>query len=289
MAFSQVRTYFPGTTTTRLAWVNPLAFYHSTRDELRRYAHTPGEAVVVDESNWPVLTDGWPDDERTPYMRHAVNNNNTEEVAVYLGLIWQLTEGRSRYAIPCYYRDDATRALGKGCLFVAWEYEVDAEEPDGDQRDKGFVPARACVPIRPEPTAYEWEHRAQAGLFRIDTYRELVCLTRATLGDASAEVCVFAVSDDRRDELVDALRGRRPPNLSELLGDGDLFIDLTIGVDLGYYDSLIVYSRADIAERLNRLAGEYEAAIAAYEAHVPNITTVEDMLRELDTLAAGRT
>lgn len=266
----------------------PLAFHHSMRGALNRYAHTPGEAVVVDESNWPVLTSDWPDDGRTPYMRHAVNNNNTEEVAVYLGLIWRLTEGRSRHAIPCYYRDDAGRAMGKGCLFVAWEYEVDAEEPDPDLRDKGFVPARSVVPIRPEPTAYESEHRSQAGLFRVESYDDLVAVTRATLGDASAEVSVFALAEDRRDHLVEGLRGRRPPELADLLTDGDIFIDLTIGVDMGYLDSLIVYSRDDLSDRLDHLAREYEAAIEAYEGRVPEVTTVEGMLRELDALAEGR-
>jgi hypothetical protein len=197
--------------------MKPLVFHHSMRGELHRYAHTPGEAVVVDEHNWPALTGGWPDDDRTPYMRHAVNNNNTEEVAVYLGLIWRLTEGRSRHAIPCYYRDHAARALGKGCLFVAWEYEVDAWEYEVGRRDKGFVPARASVPVRPQPTAFEREHRRHAGLFHVENYDDLVAVTGAILGDAAAEVSVFAIADDRRDALVDALRGRNPPDLADLL------------------------------------------------------------------------
>ncbi|WP_354697209.1 hypothetical protein DSM112329_02837 [Paraconexibacter sp. AEG42_29] len=268
--------------------MRPLVFHHTTRGALHRYAHVPGSDVVVEESNWAVLCGDWPDDDRTPYMRHAVNNNNTEEVAVYLGLIWRLTQGRARHAIPCYYRDDATRILGEGCLFVAWEYEVDAEDVDSNSRDRGFIPARSAVPIRPEPTAFEWEHRAQAGLFRVDTYDDLVGVTRATLGDASAEISVFATAGGLRDDLVDALRAPRAPDLEDLLSEGDLFADLTIGVDIGNYDSLIIYSRDDITEQLAQLAQEYETAIDAYEARVPTVTTVESMLGELDRLARAQ-
>jgi hypothetical protein len=50
-------------------------------------------------------------------------------------------------------------------------------------------------------------------------------------------------------------------------------------------DSLIIYSREDISSRLAELTSEYEAAITTYEARVPEITTVEGMLQELDQLA----
>jgi hypothetical protein len=268
--------------------MRPLVFRHTTRGALNRYVHAPGQDVVVEESNWAVLSGDWPGDAPTPYMRHAVNNNNTEEVAVYLGLMWQLTQGLTRHAIPCYYRDGAARILGKDCLFVAWEYEVDAEDVDPDSRDRGFVPARSVVSIRPEPTAFEWEHRAEAGLFRVDTYDDLVGVTRATLGDASAEISLFALAGGLRDDLVDALRARNAPDLEDLLAEGDLFVDLTIGVDIGNYDSLIVYSRGDISERLGQLTQEYEAAIDAYESRVPAVSTVEGMLRELDRLARAQ-
>ncbi|MGX6447392.1 hypothetical protein ACVU7I_04905 [Patulibacter sp. S7RM1-6] len=267
--------------------MRPFLFRHTTRGALHRYAHTPGDAVVVDASNRPVLAGPWPDDRPTPLTRHAVDVGNAEEIAVYLGFVWRLTEGRARHAIPCYYRDQAARVLGRAGRFVAWEYEVDAEGTDADARDTGFVPARAAVPIRPEPTAFEREHRRRAGLFRLDTYADLVGVTRATLGDASAEVSVFAVADDRLGALVDALRGPERPDLADLLGADDLFVDLTIGVDLGYHDSVIVHSRGDITERLTRLAREYEAAVTRYESRVPGTTTVEALLHELDRLARG--
>jgi hypothetical protein len=267
--------------------MRPFAFHHSVHGALHRYAHTPGEATVVTEANWPVLRSEWPAGQPTPMLRHAVDDNNTEEVAVYLGLPWRLTDGRSRHAIPCYFRDQAARLLGREPRFVAWEYDVEADEADPGRRENGFVSARASIPIRPRPTAFQLAHRHEAGLFHLTRHEDLVGLTRAALGDASAEVSVFAVADDRQDALVDALWAPEAPELSDLLGDGDLFVDLTLGVDLGYYDSLIVPSRDDITERLAHLAAEREAAIAAYEARVPRTTTVQALSAELDLLAGS--
>lgn len=267
--------------------MRPLVFRHTRRGSLHRYAHVSGEDGVVETPNWTVLAGAWPDDGPTPLSRHAVNADTTEDAAILLGLAWRLTAGRTRSAIPCYYRDQAARALGREGTFVAWEYEVDAADPDPDGRDAGFVPARAVVPTHPAPTAFEREHAARAGLFRLDSYVDLVAVTRATLGDAPAEVSVFAVAEERQESHVAALCASEPPDLEGMLGDGDVFVDLTIGVDLGYTDSLIVWSRDDLSERLARLAEEFEAAATAYESRVPRTTTVEALLRELDRLARG--
>ncbi|WP_143662413.1 hypothetical protein [Streptomyces sp. f51] len=76
-----------------------------------------------------------------------MNNNNMEEVAVYVGLVWQLTAGLDRYAIPTYYCDDAERFLEQNPMLVSWEYEVDAEAPTVTARDKGFVPGCTARPF----------------------------------------------------------------------------------------------------------------------------------------------
>jgi hypothetical protein len=267
--------------------MRPFAFDHSVRGGLHRYAHAPGEAVVVERPNWPVLCSSWPDGAATPMSRHAVSNGNTEEVAAYLGLIWRLTAGRMRYATPAYYRDQAAALLGRDPVLVSWEFDVAADEALPQRRENGFVPARACVPIRPEPAAGEVAHRHEAGLFRLGRYADLVDVTRATLGDASAEVSVFALAEDRLDDLVEALRAPGRPRLTDLLGRGDLFVDLTIGVDLGYADSLLVYAQDDITAQVEALAHEYERSIEAYEARVPGVTTVEALLLELDRLSRG--
>lgn len=239
--------------------------------------HAPGSEVVVERPNGRVLWGTeWPADGETPYLRFGVNNNNHEEVAVYLGFVWRLTELRSRLVIPLYSREGAERCLGRQGTEVGWQYETDPEAGSPEARDRGFAPSRRSAHWRP-------------GLFRIHTFREWVGITVATLGDAWASVNMFAAAPHRAQAVLDTLAGRRPPSFDRLLSGDDLFVDLTIGIDLGHYDSLTIYIRQDIGSEIAALAAEYEAAVSAYEHRVPDVTTVPRMLAELEILAAGRT
>ncbi|HEX6346605.1 hypothetical protein [Umezawaea sp.] len=233
---------------------------------LHRFAYLPGEDLPLDDP-WPGLFDEWTDNgvllNRTPMTEYAVNNVNCEEVAVYLGLLWRLTEGGNRFAIPAYYRDEATRLTGQDPAFVDWEYNVEATAPDVVARDQGFVPARACVPFRPEPTPWQLEHAARAGLFALTSPTDLIAMLRATIGDATAEVTVFAVQDHER--LLAGLRSPDRPSLADLLQPGDVFADLTIGVDEPYSDSLIVVAHEDLTPRVTEVVLHAERRIAEYE------------------------
>ncbi|MEO6084653.1 MAG: hypothetical protein ABIQ18_16250 [Umezawaea sp.] len=254
---------------------------------LHRYSYLPGEDVPVDDP-WPGLFEEWSEDgvllSRTPMTEYAVNGVNCEEVAVYLGLLWRITEGGHRFAIPTYYRDEATRLLGRDPLFVDWEYDVEAGAPDVDARDLGFVPGRACVPFRPEPTPWQREHAGHAGLFDLRAPSDLVALLRATLGDAAAEVTVFAVQDP--DRLVAGLRSGNRPELTDLLQPGDVFADLVIGVDEPYSDSIIVVSPDDLTARITEVVIHAERRIAEYRPEeLADLPTFLDAMGRLSGFA----
>ncbi|MEU8886999.1 hypothetical protein [Streptomyces sp. NPDC048442] len=66
------------------------------------------------------------------------------------------------------------------------------------------------------------------------------------LSDSSSEVTVFAVAPgaERFAQLVAALRApEERPVLAEVLGGEGVFVDLTLGTDLGTYDSVSVASQ----------------------------------------------
>ena len=150
------------------------------------------------------------------------------------------------------------------------------------------MPARATTPI--PASDYERDHRAQAGLFAIETFEDLVSVTLATLGDASAEVTLLALlADDRLDRVLDRLRGRCRPRLEGILETGDRFFDLTVGVDLGHWDSLIVASKDDLSGEIAAAARRFERAVEQYERRVDQTTTVPALLDALALLAVGRT
>ncbi|WP_411977911.1 hypothetical protein [Streptomyces phaeochromogenes] len=121
-------------------------------------------------------------------------------MAVYTGLVWRLTAGQTRYAIPAYYRDEAAQALGHEPVLVDWEYAIEAEDPHA-VRDNGFVRGRSTADSRRPDT---WKDVHRAGLFDLSTPRGLVPLLHATLLDASSEITVFAVApgSDRLKDLV---------------------------------------------------------------------------------------
>lgn len=251
---------------------------------LNVYRYLPGVDLPV-EIHWAGLYQEWPE-EPTPWTEYAINNNNTEEIAVYLGLAWRVTDGLARYGIATYYRDEAAAILGQEPRLIDWEYEVAAEELDPGRRDHGFVAGRSCVPIRPAPSGWQSEHAAQAGIFSIAQPRDLVGLLQATLLDASAEVIIFGVEPcpDRLTALARSLSGATRPSLAAVLQPEDVFIDLTVGVDLGYYDSITIASHADLTARLHHLADDYDQRIADYEAKVSGLPGISEFLAAMRDL-----
>ena len=262
--------------------MRPLNFDHWIDEGLHSYRYVAHEGPIV-ERNWPGLFAEWPDRGPTPYSEYAVNNNNTEEIVVYLGLIWRLTAGLVLYAVPRYWRDDAMYAAGAPYALIDWEYEVGE---DGDELGaiRGFVPARSSVRISPPPTPWEKEHAEQAGFFELPVFSTFRDLVRGLLSDATAEMNLYALKKWNAPDVVQALSGKEPPRVQDLLRAGELFIDLVIGVDAGYSDVIVVHSHDDLAGKLFPLSREYEAAIESYEREVEGIATVEEFLSRIETL-----
>lgn len=245
------------------------------------YRYLPGMETAVTQ-HWPGLFQKWSPGP-TPFTEYAVNNNNMEEMTVYLGLAWHLTAGLARYAIPTYYRDDVAQALGREPALVDWEYEIEAEDPHM-VLDNGFVPGRSTMD-RHAPNS--WGNANRAGLFELSTPRDLVSLLCAVLGDATAEVSLFAVAPgaDRWTDLVASLCTSARPSLPSVLRDEEVFVDLTIGSDVGYYDAVTVASPADLQLQIDALGVDYAARIEAYENSLDDLSDMTAFLCALRQLA----
>ncbi|MFG2500585.1 hypothetical protein ACGFSB_20515 [Streptomyces sp. NPDC048441] len=283
--------------------MHPFRFERVHKSGVNIHRYTPGKQRAVTR-NWPGLFQDWPE-AATPFTEYAVNNDNMEEVAVYVGLMWRLTEGLSRYAIPAYYRQDAEWFLQQTPVLVDWEYEVEAEALTAASRDKGFVPGRSTHGARPGLTSWRAEDARRAGLFRLATPRDLVRMLRAVLLDASSEITLFAVAPGqaRHAALVRALCGANRPNLADVLTDADVlaesdvlsgtgvpteedvFVDLTIGSDIGYYDSIMIASRADLRPRIETLVADYQNRITAYEGRAEDFPDMAAFLRAMRRLS----
>ena len=241
----------------------PFQFEVNVDRGLYTYLYVAGNKSIVNR-NWPGLFQEW-DTTPTPFTKFNVNNNNMEEMAVYLGFVRQLCEEKPCYAIPNYYRDLAKQLTGLDFDFVKWEYEIEAEQP-GLAVDKGFVRAAACTHL--PPLDWESRHNDQAGLFQIDSFERLISLQYATLGDASSEISLFCIPSERKTALVHFLNSDECPLLADFLKPAELFVDIGVGIDLGYYDFILIKSVTDIEHRLQNLVRQYKRAIADYEGNI---------------------
>ncbi|MHB9110522.1 MAG: hypothetical protein ACYDCO_26010 [Armatimonadota bacterium] len=201
-------------------------------------------------------------------------SNRIDELALYLGLIWRLSKGLHRNGIPTYYRDYAAERLGKPFEFVNWEYKTEAWSADLDGQpvthfeDHKFVPARSITGTRLSLT---WAIVHQAGLFDLSSFQALADMQKETLNDASSEINLFCLNDGRKEMLLEELRRETPPDLSDFLQPGELFIDLLVGVDMGYLDAITVKSPVDISEQIDSLLADFHAAIQEYEEQIAKI------------------
>jgi len=270
-----------------------LAFAHRREGALHVWHFAPATLMTRDGPKHPVLAE-----RDSPAMRHVdlmlpgsplhefgTTAGSFAAAAAYLGLAFRLTAGLERWVLPAYYRDHAEKALGREPELVRWEFEVEIP-PDGSAcRPVGFVPAHACVPY--DSTVEERARADRAGLFEIRTFRELAAANLALSSDASSELSLFGIMPGEIGRLTEALRGERKPELAELLRPGEVFVDVVMGYDLGYPDSLLIASRDDISERIEILRGETVAGLARFEAEVEQVGDIAGYMRLLRRIAFG--
>ena len=205
---------------------------------------------------------------------HAAYEDRAE-VQVYLDLIWRLTDGLTRYAIPRYHRDAGVAGWGEPYALVDWEYGVGVESDGTPEPDsiRDFVPAKSAV-SRPAisttdlmdpdsyvlgpPSPYAAGNANKAGPFAAWSLDSLAKVVSELQCDATAELNLFAVREDRLvgpDRILNALSQAERPTLADVLGQEDLFVDLVIGVDMGYSNVLLIQSHSDLSATVDALDG----------------------------------
>nr|WP_230582377.1 hypothetical protein [Salinispora tropica] len=267
-----------------------LRFAHKRRDGLHCYVVRADKADMPGPL-WPGLWEQeYSDDaDLNPWRRYVVNNNDGEALAVWRALAWEFTAGLSRFVIPTYYRDEAAQLQGidrAAVQLVRWEYEVDLEQPEWLTADIGFVPARACVPLLPDP--WQREHAGFAGLFPVASFRHLTDLALAVAGDATSEITIFALQDpDRASMLASALNQAHHPELAEILHPGDILVDVAVVHDLGAGPaSYLTIKTPEATDEVGHLAAHFSEAFRRYATQASQIRTFDEFHDAIDHLLA---
>ncbi|WP_239090885.1 hypothetical protein [Asanoa iriomotensis] len=270
-----------------------LRFEYRRRDGLHCYVVRADEAGLPGPA-WSGLWEQDYSEDRAlnPWWRHGINNSDGEALAVWRALAWALTAGMTRFATPAYYRDEAAGLLGvdrETVRLVRWEYEVDLEQPDWLTADVGFVPARACVPLRPPPDPWERDHAGFAGLFELAGFQHLTDLDLAISGDATSELTLFALrGPDRADSLAAALNQNHRPRLADILQAGDIFVDLAVVRDLGAGPaSYFTVKTPEATDDVDRLADHFSRSFRRYIERVRQIRTFDEFHTAIDSLLAS--
>jgi hypothetical protein len=262
----------------------PLEYWRFSAVHWARFV-TAGASPV--RQHWPGLNDSEAIDaiDAQHWHRFAINNNNREEVAVYLRFAWELLRDFEVLGNAYFCTEDAAATLGQAGTIVAWQFETDSEGPPGHVVFKGFTRARSAVRIHPPPTERQRWMRDKTLLFRIATFGELATLLRSVLSDAAGEISLFGTSEAGAHRIIDALQGDVQPNLEAILCDDDIFISLGIGVDLGYNDHIAIASRSDLRPVLESIGRDIDTAIADYEKAINPYVSPDQALALMARLA----
>lgn len=173
--------------------------------------------------------------------------NSSRRLRRYLNWAETLAGGKSLWVIIRLTPESAELFGHLQPTGISWKYDVVANDTEGMGIDKGFVPAQA--PYSP----LNGDQSQGSLLFRLPDLKALLELPEDVLGDVNSPITVLAVQGEGSELVAKLKQQDAPPQISSLLGTNDLFIQLAVGKEHGYYDSFLVKANQNIEEALQPL------------------------------------
>jgi hypothetical protein len=96
------------------------------------------------------------------------------------------------------------------------------------------------------------KHTKEAAVFAVKTLKELQELPEEYFPDAFSAFSIFALQNDRKEELIELLKGNDQPALELFLKENEIFIHLKAGKDIGYFNSLLIKSMKNLEDQLKQ-------------------------------------
>ena len=96
---------------------------------------------------------------------------------------------------------------------------------------------------------------------------------------------LFASDEAGAHRIIAALRSPDQPTLATVLPARATFVDLGLGVDLGYNDYILAASADPIEPRLSPILEAAERAIVEYESRISQFTSPAAALSLMEALA----
>ncbi|PRY13831.1 hypothetical protein CLV24_105201 [Pontibacter ummariensis] len=171
------------------------------------------------------------------------SGDSRKKLEQYLSKAADLSEGKNLWVMIRETPESARQFGHLQPLRIAWKYDVVANDIEGVGIDKGFVPVEA--PYSP----LHGEQGQASLLFQVPDLMLLLRLTEDALGDVDSHVTVLALQQEE-ETFKEVLMGSRAPQLPAMLGDGDLFINIAVGKEQGYYDTFLLKARSNMENPL---------------------------------------
>jgi hypothetical protein len=272
---------------------NKLHFNYSREGALYvyHYLNTGKEKLIQRAFPDKIDQDWWKNWDYRPHNLYNVSGNSPAQNAVYMAIAWKLTSGFHQLGIPHWTRDDSSEEIRKAFDFIKWEYSAADQKRAWVIKNPGFIRASSSAgPVKlGKKTVFldkwKFQRRRLAGLFKLNSFQEFIGIQKPSLTQAYSEMNYFGISDEGRlPKIIKTLNSVFRPKLAQVLGSTDIFIDVYVGLDLGYPDSILIKSMTDIGPRVDALTKEYQLSIGRYETRMTEIYAMDDFTNAIAEL-----
>ncbi|MCC9137529.1 hypothetical protein ACFSKU_15490 [Pontibacter silvestris] len=165
----------------------------------------------------------------------------------YIGWATSLSEGKRLWVIMRETPESVERFRQFKPERIQWKYDVVTNDAEGMGVDKGFKPMEA--PYSPLHSDQGWASL----LLPIPELKLLESLSEDALGDVDSHVTILALQSEAQDAL-DLLKANAIPPITRMLGADDLFFNIIVGKEQGFYDCFLVKAERSISASLLHLS-----------------------------------
>jgi hypothetical protein len=155
----------------------------------------------------------------------------------YLALADYLMSHLEKYIIIRYSPYLSKLSFLREIETTHWKYEMVSDDRLGLGVDKGFVNAEDLS-------------KEACQLCYISSLLLLSHLPEDTFGDTVSWVTIFGLNNNRITALRNFLQSPAPPDLSDFMEKGEVFVNVISSKEDAYYNSLLIKSTDDIEQEL---------------------------------------
>lgn len=85
---------------------------------------------------------------------------------------------------------------------------------------------------------------------------DLVQLPEEAFEESSAVVSIFALAENRQEELIRFLNQKQRPDLQEFLSQDELFVHIICARKAGFFDAVLLKAKTDVEQKIKAVSND---------------------------------